>query len=355
MDMHCAIYAFDFAGTPISCRELGKGRINSTYMIDTDAEKTYVLQLINHNVFKDPAKLMENASAVTNFLLERTTGNYTTLHYMPAKTGLYYHKDENGEYWRLYEYVPGIGLDAPETDEDLYQCALAFGWFQNLLSDFPAESLHETIPCFHNTIDRYEKFHQSIAADVKGRAASVQKEIDYLLSREELAGTIQRGLDDGTLPLRVTHNDTKLNNVLLDPKTHKSVCVIDLDTVMPGSSLFDYGDSIRFGAANGGEDAEDPSQVSLNMRLFEVYTKGYLESVTRLTKEEIDLLPLSALIMTLELAVRFLKDYLDGDVYFKISDPQHNLIRARNQIALAQDIEKKLPDMKRIVEGLRSK
>ncbi len=354
MDMNCAIYAFDFSGKPISCQELGKGRINSTYMIGTDAGKTYVLQLINKNVFKHPDKLMENASAVTNFLLERTLGDYTTLRYIPAKTGLYYHIDEKGEYWRLYEYVPGIGLDAPDSEEDLYQCALAFGWFQNLLADFPADSLHETIPCFHNTIDRYAKFHQSIEADVKGRAASVQKEIDYLLSKEELAGTIQRGLDDGTLPLRVTHNDTKLNNVLLDPKTHESVCVIDLDTVMPGSSLFDYGDSIRFGAANGGEDAEDPSQVSLNMRLFEVYTKGYLESITRLTKEEIDLLPLSALIMTLELAVRFLKDYLDGDVYFKISDPHHNLLRARNQIALAQDIEKKLPDMIRIVEGLRN-
>lgn len=355
MNMNCAIHAFDFSGTPISCQELGKGRINSTYMIGTDTGKNYVLQLINTNVFKQPEKLMENASAVTNYLLERTEGNYTTLHYMPAKTGFYYHRDENGKYWRLYEYVPGIGLDAPETDEDLYQCALAFGWFQNLLTDFPAESLHETIPCFHNTIDRYQKFHQSIDLDVKGRAASVQEEINYLLSKEEIAGTIQRRLDDGTLPLRVTHNDTKLNNVLLDPKTHKGVCVIDLDTVMPGSSLFDYGDSIRFGAANGGEDAEDPSMVSLNMRLFEVYTKGYLESVTRLTKEEIDLLPLSALIMTLELAVRFLKDYLDGDVYFKISDPSHNLMRARNQIALAKDIEKKLPDMIRIVERLREK
>ena len=355
MNMNCAIYAFDFSGTPISCQELGKGRINSTYMIGTDTGKNYVLQMINTNVFKQPDKLMENASAVTNYLLERTEGNYTTLHYMPAKTGLYYHKDENGKHWRLYEYVPGIGLDAPETDEDLYQCALAFGWFQNLLTDFPAESLHETIPCFHNTIDRYQKFHQSIDLDVKGRAASVQEEINYLLSKEDIAGTIQRKLDDGTLPLRVTHNDTKLNNVLLDPKTHKGVCVIDLDTVMPGSSLFDYGDSIRFGAANGGEDAKDPSQVSLNMRLFEVYTKGYLESVTRLTKEEIDLLPLSALIMTLELAVRFLKDYLDGDVYFKISNPQHNLFRARNQIALAQDMEKKLPDMIRIVERLREK
>ena len=353
MDMNCAIYAFNFSGKPVSCQELGKGRINSTYMIGTDAGKTYVLQLINKNVFKDPAKLMENASAVTNYLLERTDGNYTTLHYMPAKTGLYYHQDQQGEYWRLYEYVPGIGLDAPETDEDLYQCALAFGWFQNLLTDFPAESLHETIPCFHNTIDRYEKLRDSIAADVKGRAAQVQDEIAYLLSKESLAGTIQRMLDAGELPLRVTHNDTKLNNILLDPKTHKSVCVIDLDTVMPGSSLFDYGDSIRFCAASGGEDANAPDDVCLDLHLFSVYTKGYLEAVTSLTENEISLLPLSALIMTLELATRFLKDYLDGDVYFKITDPSHNLLRARNQIALAQDMEKKLPEMMRIVEGLR--
>ncbi len=353
MEMNCAIHAFDFSGNPISCKELGKGRINSTYMIGTDTGKTYVLQLINKNVFKNPPKLMENASAVTNHLLEKAPKNYTTLRYMQAKTGLYYHQDEKGEYWRLYEYVPGIGLDAPDSDEDLYQCALAFGRFQNLLADFPAETLHITIPNFHNTIDRYQKLKASIAADVKGRVSSVKAEIDYLLSKEELASTIQKKLDSGELPLRVTHNDSKLNNILLDPVTHKSVCVLDLDTVMPGSSLFDYGDSIRFGAANGGEDAEDPSQVSLNLHLFEVYTKGYIKAVTRLTEEEITLLPLSAVIMTLELAARFLTDYLDGDVYFKITDPDHNLMRARNQLALAKDMEQKLPQMQQIVEELR--
>ncbi|MBR7122538.1 MAG: aminoglycoside phosphotransferase family protein [Oscillospiraceae bacterium] len=353
MKIDNVLCAFEFNGEPVSCQEFGKGRINSTFMIQTDTGKAYVLQLINKRVFKDPVKLMENASRVTNYLLERTDGCYTTLRYMQTKSGTYCHQDEQGEYWRMYEFVPGIGLDAPDSDEDLYQCALAFGWFQNLLADFPADSLHETIPCFHNTIDRYQKLKESIAADVMGRADSVRAEIDYLLSREEIAGTIQRKLDSGELPLRVTHNDTKLNNVLLDPITHQSVCVLDLDTVLPGSSLYDYGDSVRFGAANGGEDAEDPSLVSLNLHLFEVYTKGYLEAVTSLTEKEIDLLPIGALVITLELATRFLKDYLDGDIYFKIKEPHHNLLRARNQIALAQDMEQKMTDMEAIVRSLR--
>ena len=176
-----------------------------------------------------------------------------------------------------------------------------------------------------------------------------------MLAREEMGGTIQRMLDAGELPLRVTHNDTKLNNVLLDAKTHKGVCVLDLDTVMPGSSLYDFGDSIRFGAPTAGEDEVDPAKVGIDLHLFEVYTRGFLEAVPSLTEKEIDMLPMGAFIMTLELVVRFLKDYLDGDLYFRVSHPEHNLVRARNQLALAHDMEKKLPEMQRIVNELRRK
>ena len=353
MEIVTAAYAFHPEGTPVSCQEFGSGRINNTFLIDTDCGKTYVLQKINKYVFKEPEKVMANASAVTNYIHERAAGDCTTLRFMRATTGLYYHLDEDGEYWRMYEYVPGVGLDAPETDEDLYQSALAFGWFQNQLADFPAHTLYETIPNFHNTIDRYAQLKASIAADPVGRVAKAQPEIEYLLSREEMGGTIQRLLDAGELPLRVTHNDTKLNNVLLDKDTHKGVCVLDLDTVMPGSSLYDFGDSIRFGAPTAGENETDPSKVGLDLHLFEVYTRGFLEAMPSLTEKEIELLPMGAFIMTLELVVRFLKDYLDGDLYFRVTSPDHNLIRARNQMALAQDMERKLPQMQQIVAELR--
>ena len=232
---------------------------------------------------------------------------------------------------------------------------MAFGWFQELLKDFPAHTLHETIPNFHNTPDRYRQFEESVEDDLAGRAADAQEEIAYLMSRKALASTLQNMLEADQLPLRVTHNDTKLNNVLLDEETHKCVCVLDLDTVMPGLSLYDFGDAIRFGASTAAEDEQDLSKVKLDLHLFEVYAKGYLEAVPSLTENEIKMLPMGALTMTLEVAVRFLKDYLDGDLYFKTKLPDHNLIRARNQIALAADMEKKLPEMERIIAKLRSK
>ena len=354
MNMKNTLSAFSINAENATWAEFGSGRINNTYMVTAGSE-TYVLQKINKNVFKQPEKVMANISAVTNYLHANGNGDCSTLRFRTTKEGLYYHIDEDGEYWRLYEYVPGMGLNAPETDDDLYQSALAFGWFQNQLAAFPADTLYETIPNFHNTIDRYEQLKKTIAADPVGRVASAQPEIDFVLAREEVGGTIQRMLDAGQLPLRVTHNDTKLNNVLLDEKTRKGVCVLDLDTVMPGSSLYDFGDSIRFGAPTACEDETDPSKVGVDLHLFEVYTKGYLEAVPSLTETEIDMLPMGAFIMTLELVVRFLKDYLDGDVYFRVSHPEHNLVRARNQLALAYDMEKKLPEMQRIVNELRRK
>ncbi len=350
-----AAYAFRCNGTPVSCHEFGHGHINTTMMVHTDAGKSYVMQKINKYVFKEPEKVMENASAVTNHVRKHSREPYAALHYMTTHDGAYYHLDENGEYWRMYEFVPGVGLEAPECDEDLYQCASAFGRFQEMLSDFPSHTLHETIPNFHNTVDRYRQLKESAKADPVGRAASVQQELKLLMAHEQIAGTLQRMLEAGELPLRVTHNDTKFNNVLLDQQTHKCLCILDLDTVMPGLSLHDFGDAIRSGASVGGENETDPTQIYLDLHLFEVYTRGYLEAATSLTDKEIDNLPLSALVITLELATRFLKDYLDGDLYFKIDYPEHNLTRARSQIFLAIDMERKLPEMNRIVAQLRRK
>lgn len=349
MQIEKAAYSFLMDGQPVSCREFGHGHINYTLKIDTDTGAEYVLQKINTYVFRNPVGLMENASAVTDFIRSKVDDPRAALHFIPTADGLYYYKDENGDYWRMYDFVGGFCLDMPETEEDFYQSALAFGRFQHLLSEFPADTLVETIPEFHNTIDRYRQLKESVAADPCGRLAAVQAEVDFLLQREELGSTLQKMRESGELPLRVTHNDTKLNNVLLDRNTRKFLCVLDLDTVMPGLSLYDFGDSIRFGAATAEEDEKDLSKVSMDLHLFEIYTRGYLEAATALTDREVEMLPMGALIMTLEVATRFLKDYLDGDKYFKIAYPDHNLVRARTQMKLVADMQSKWDDMKRIV------
>ena len=342
-------YAFRLDGTPVKCQVFGHGHINHTLKVTTDTSAEYVLQRINTYVFKEPVRLMENVSAVTDFLRRRVEDPRHALHFLLTHDGKYYHVDDEGQYWRCYDFVGGFCLDAPESDEDFYQSAIAFGRFQTLLSDFPAETLYETIPEFHNTVDRYRQFKESVAADAAGRSAGVKADIDFLLEREDLACTLQNMRQDGLLPLRVTHNDTKLNNVLLDKVDRKALCVLDLDTVMPGLSLYDFGDSIRFGAATAAEDEQDLSKMELDLHLFEVYTRGYLEAANALTDTEIAMLPMGALAVTLELATRFLKDYLDGDLYFKTTYPEHNLVRARTQMKLARDMQQKWEDMNRIV------
>ena len=342
-------YAFRLDGTPVKCQVFGHGHINHTLKVTTDTGAEYVLQRINTYVFKEPVRLMENVSAVTDFLRRRVEDPRHALHFLLTHDGKYYHVDDEGQYWRCYDFVGGFCLDAPESDEDFYQSAIAFGRFQTLLSDFPAETLYETIPEFHNTVDRYRQFKESVAADAAGRSAGVKADIDFLLEREDLACTLQNMRQDGLLPLRVTHNDTKLNNVLLDKVDRKALCVLDLDTVMPGLSLYDFGDSIRFGAATAAEDEQDLSKMELDLHLFEVYTRGYLEAANALTDTEIAMLPMGALAVTLELATRFLKDYLDGDLYFKTTYPEHNLVRARTQMKLARDMQQKWEDMNRIV------
>ncbi len=344
-----AIRHFQIKGTPVSCSEYGSGHINMTFRVQTDSGDAYILQRINQYVFTDPKAVMENVGAVTEYLRTRVSDPSEILHFVLSDSGSYYFVDTAGEYWRCYEFADGICLDLPESDKDFYESAIAFGRFQEMLRDFPAETLHETIPLFHNTVNRYRLFREAVQADRAGRAAGVQEDIAFLLARETEGGTICRLLDDGELPLRVTHNDTKLNNVLLDCKTHEALCVLDLDTVMPGSSLYDYGDSIRFGAATAPEDEKNLEKMELNLHLFRVYTSGYLAACPSLTAKERELLPFGAKIMTLELATRFLADYLDGDRYFKIAYPEHNLVRARAQMKLVADMEKKWDEMQKII------
>ena len=338
--------------------ELCNGHINTTYRAcyrtEDGTEERYILQRINDYVFKDPVGLMNNAGAITDYIRARVSDPRLALHFLTTRDGQFYHQDENGEFWRMYDFVGGFCLDTPECEDDFYQSALAFGRFQQMLSEFPADTLVETIPEFHNTIDRYRQFKASLAVDPLGRLACVQEEVDFVLAHEEVGGTLQRMLQSGELPLRVTHNDTKLNTVLLDRKTRKALCVLDLDTVMPGLSAHDFGDSIRFGAATAAEDEQDLSKMSMDLHMFEVYTRGFLEAATKLTDKEVEMLPMGALIMTLEVGLRFLKDYIDGDLYFKTAYPEHNLVRARTQLKLVADMETKMEEMNRIVAKVRA-
>ena len=261
------------------------------------------------------------------------------------------HTRYGDEYWRVYDYVDGtICLQQPETDEDFYQAAVGFGTFAQLLSDFPAEKLHETIPNFHNTPDRYRALLETLERDPMHRAAQVQPEIEFALARQAEMSAIQNALTAGELPLRVTHNDTKLNNVLLDAATRQALCVIDLDTVMPGSSLYDFGDSIRFGAATAAEDEKDLSKMEMSLDRFRVFTRGYVRACPGLTAKELELLPMGAKTMTMECGVRFLTDYLDGDHYFAVHREGQNLDRCRTQFKLVADMEKKWDEMRKIVE-----
>lgn len=347
--MESAVFHFPFRGVPVSCEHFGDGHINRTYLVTTDTKDKYILQGMSSIAFHDVPGLMENVIAVTSHIRARNPVPNSALHFIALPDGKYYYIDASGTYWRAYEYVEGMCLQKAESPEDFYQSAVAFGSFQNYLSDFPAETLHETIVNFHHTPDRYRKFRQAIKNDFSGRRHLVEKEIDFYLQREEEAGTLQRMRESGLLPVRVTHNDTKLNNVLLDPKNHTAICVIDLDTVMPGLSAYDFGDSIRFGASTAAEDETDLSKVHLDINLYTAFARGFVSSCPGLTPKEREVLPLGAKIMTLECGMRFLTDYLDGNVYFRTAYPEHNLIRSRTQIRLVEDMEAKWADMEHII------
>lgn len=343
------LHAFRLDGAPVSCENYGSGHINTTFLVKTDAGRSYILQKINHHTFPDVQGLSENVASVTEFLRTKCSEPRSVMTLIRTTDGAPYIRCGD-EYWRVYIFVAGtLCLQQPESDEDFYQAAVGFGTFAQLLSDFPAEKLHETIPNFHNTPDRYRIFREAIAHDAAHRAASVQPEIDFALAREAEMATIQNALTAGEIPLRVTHNDTKLNNVLLDAQTRKALCVIDLDTVMPGSSLYDFGDAIRFGASTAAEDERDLSKVEMSLDRFRAFTRGYVRSCPNLTEKELELLPLGAKTMTMECGVRFLTDHLDGDLYFPAHREGQNLDRARTQFKLAADMEKKWTEMQRIV------
>ena len=348
--MEKVLEQFQLKGKPAACYPYGEGHINRTFYVQTDTGKEYILQQLSRTAFADIPGLMGNVIAVTEFLKTKNSDPRSCLHLVPTRTGALYIRDEEGEYWRLYDFITdSLCLQRAESPEDFYQSAVAFGRFQNALRDFPAEELCETIPDFHNTPDRYRKFHRALEQDRENRRRLVEEEIRFLLEREEEAGSLQRMRERGELPLRVTHNDTKLNNVMLDQVTREALCVIDLDTVMPGLVAYDFGDSIRFGASTALEDEKDLSLVEMSLNLYETFVSGFVPSCGGLTRREIETLPLGAKIMTLECGLRFLTDYLEGDHYFHTAYPEHNLIRCRTQLKLVADMEKKWPEMERVV------
>ena len=350
--MHFDVLArFQLDAPAVSCERYGCGHINETYLVVTESGRRYILQKISNRAFPDVAGLQENISAVTEFLHTQTDDPYGALTLIPTDEGkVWLHWGENSD-WRVYDFIEGsICLQAPETPEDFYQSAIAFGTFQQQLAGFPAHTLHETIKNFHNTPDRFRIFKEVLAKDVMGRAKDVQPEIDFVLAHEEVGSRLVGLLKEGKLPLRVTHNDTKLNNVMLSESERKPLCVIDLDTTMPGLSAYDFGDSIRFGAATAAEDEKDLSKVTMSLDLFRIFTRGFLKACPGLTEEERKALPLGAMTMTLECGTRFLTDYLDGDHYFGIHYPDHNLDRCRTQFKLVTDMEAKWDEMMKIVE-----
>lgn len=341
----------------------GNGHINDTYLVTTateDGEKTsYILQRINTCIFKEPEKLMQNISKVTDYLRRKIAEAGKdevrgTLTVVPTKEQKLYFADSDGNCYRVYTYIENaISLEQIERAQDFYAAAEAFGEFRYLLAEYPADTLYETIPDFHNTPKRYERFLEVLEADKMGRAQEVQAEIAFVKERSAEMGILCDALRAGEIPLCVTHNDTKLNNILLDRETGKAICIIDLDTVMPGSVLYDIGDSIRFGASTAAEDETNLELVHLDLALFECYVRGYSKGCKgTLTDREYELLPMGAKLMTLECGMRFLTDYLEGDVYFKIHRERHNLDRCRTQFALVTDMERRWEEMKRIVEGV---
>lgn len=357
-----AISAFCLNGSPRSVCPHGNGHINDTYLVtcsEAGEEKKYILQRMNHSIFQNPQALMENIANVTAFLQKGISErggdpDRETLSVIKTKSGENYFEDSLHNFWRVFPFIDHtFCLEKVENDRDFYDCAVAFGNFQRQLSDYPAETLHETIPLFHHTPSRFRTFQKAAADDVLGRADSARAEIDFALAREADTHVLTDLLEKGELPLRVTHNDTKLNNILFDKDTRKALCIIDLDTVMPGLSLYDFGDSIRTGANTGAEDETDLSKIGLDLSLFETFTEGFLKGCAgSLTPLEIKLLPMGAKLMTYECGIRFLADYLVGDVYFKIHRESHNLDRARTQFKLVADMEQKWEEMAEIVTRL---
>lgn len=347
-------------GNVLSCRAFGSGHINNTFLINFLSNNgkniKYVLQAVNSNVFKNIYEIMENIRNVTDFIKNKSVES-KFLDFLQTDNGNTLYVDDSGVYWRVYRFIENsVTVDMPETDNDLYQCAYAFGKFQRDLADFPAESLHEIIPDFHNTFKRYRAFLDAVEKDICCRAHKVESEIDFIKSRSDFYGLLDEKYRSGILPLRVSHNDTKCNNVLLDCETRKAVCVIDLDTIMPGFSVNDFGDAVRFGTSTAAEDETDLSKVHFDFDKFKIYARGFLDGCDGLlTDEEIMLLPEGAKMMTAECGMRFLTDYLEGDTYFKTEREEQNLDRCRTQLKLVSEMENNWNRMKACVSEFTGK
>jgi len=352
---------FALSGAVVSALPYGSGHINDTYKVEVVPGVTparYVLQRINHHVFRRPDELMANVERVCAHALGRleasgaADADRRTLRLIPTRAGHAWHVDATGNRWRCYRFIEGAtGHDVVRSPEQAYAAAKAFGAFQSLLADLPGSRLHETIPDFHHTPIRFARFREVLATDSHGRAAAAVPEIAFALARAHEVSVIVDGLRDGSIPERVTHNDTKLNNVLLDDITQEGVCVIDLDTVMPGSVLYDFGDLVRTSTSPAAEDETDLSRVRMQLPMFEALVKGYLESTAGfLTPREKGLLPFAGKLITFEIGLRFLTDWLEGDAYFKVKRPTHNLDRARAQFRLVESIEAQLPAMQALID-----
>lgn len=354
---------FGLEGELVDAVPFGCGHINATTLVtlSNNAEtKRYIFQRINSTVFRNIEGLMSNVFYVTEHIRKKNTGKpdieRCTLNFMHTVDGKGFYDDGNGNYYRVYPFVERtVTYQAVENPEQLETLGAAFGEFQNQLADFNASKLVETIPNFHNTEDRYRLFEEAVNNDIAGRACELEEEIKFVRDRKSDASVLLDLLREGKLPLRVTHNDTKLNNILFDADDNHAVCVIDLDTVMPGLVHYDFGDSIRFGASTAAEDEKDLSKVEMSLELFEMYTKGFMASCgSKLNDCEIDNLAFSSKLLTFECGIRFLTDYLNGDTYFKIHYPEQNLDRCHTQFKLVYDMEQKMDAMKGIVNKYRS-
>ena len=351
--------AYTFHATLVGAVRYGQGHINDTYCVlcqpqDGDCIR-FILQGLSSAAFPHPEEVMENMAGITAYLAEKIKiaggdPSRETLNLVKTKDGKDYYTDKNGKVWRLTIFIEGTECYQSATPELFEASARAFGRFQNMLDGYPAHTLHEPIARFHDTENRFEKFIAALEADKMGRAKDVQPEIQFVLDRKADCSVAMQALRDGKLPLRVTHNDTKLNNVLIDRATGTGLCVIDLDTTMPGLSIYDFGDSIRFGANHSAEDEKDLTKVNFDIELYEVYTRGFLEGANgSLTPAELEYLPWGAKLMTLECGIRFLTDYLDGDNYFRIHYPEQNLDRCRTQFKLVVDMEQQFQAMQDVV------
>ena len=352
--IRAVLAAYDLPGRICGITRLVNGHINDTYQVkleEEDRTETWILQRINDYVFKDPLLVMNNIRAINEYLDNQLDANDCgVIHFLANRDGIIY-TEYAGGIWRLCPYVPNsVAYEQVENSQVLVSAGYAFGRFQALLEGLPMERLAETIPGFHDTPDRLRKLFDAAERDEAGRKTEVKSELDFFRRHEMLASRLADLLAAGELPLRVTHNDTKYNNILMDIDDGRPLCVIDLDTVMPGLSMYDFGDAIRFAANNAAEDEIDLGKVSLNMDYFEAFTRGFMAAAgPSLTEAEIDHMALGAVVITIELASRFLADHLDGDRYFRIHRPGHNLDRARCQIRLAEDMLEHLDEMNAIV------